>query len=293
MNYTIENEKLRVVISDFGAELQSIYGKTTEFEYLWQGHPDYWTGKAVNVFPICGRLFDEKYVYNGVTYTLPCHGFAQNQTFEVAEQSDKKIVFALRENQETLKNYPFHFLFQITYSINANALEVHFTVTNTGDKVLPFSVGGHPGFNIPLDNGLDFTDHYLEFNSPCSPETLVLSETCFYTGKNQPYPLKDGKIIPLKHSLFDNDALFLTNVDSDITLKSDKTDRFIRVSYPNMKYLGFWHNRKTKAPFVCIEPWTGVPAIDQEIDDFNDKKEFTYLEPKETSSVYFTVEVNE
>ena len=37
MIYTIENEDLRVAVSTVGAELQSIYGKGTDTEYLWQG----------------------------------------------------------------------------------------------------------------------------------------------------------------------------------------------------------------------------------------------------------------
>ena len=37
MIYTIENDKIKVAIEDKGAQLYSIYGKTTDFEYLYQG----------------------------------------------------------------------------------------------------------------------------------------------------------------------------------------------------------------------------------------------------------------
>lgn len=293
MNYVIENDKIKVAVSDLGAELQSIYGKTTNFEYLWQGHNDFWKGKAVNVFPICGRLYGGKYTYKGKEYSLPCHGFVGKQVFEVKEISDKKIVFFLKNNKETEENYPFEFEYKVVYSIDGATLKCEFFVENTGIGDLPFSLGGHPGFNVPLANGLDFIDHYLEFDNACAPEKLLLSDTCFCLDKTQPFELKNNKVLSLKHELFDNDAIFLVNMDKAITLKSDKTERFIKVAYSNMKYLGFWHTPKSQAPFVCIEPWTGIPSTDGIVDDFESKNEFTRLKPNDTFTANFTVTVNE
>jgi galactose mutarotase-like enzyme len=55
----IENDLLRVQASSLGAELQSIVLKKDGTEYLWQGDPTYWKGRAYNLFPICGRLGTE------------------------------------------------------------------------------------------------------------------------------------------------------------------------------------------------------------------------------------------
>ena len=74
MNYTIENQFLKVSADDLGGELSSVYSKKTNTEYLWQRDEKYWTGSACNLFPICGRLTDGKYVYNGREYTLAIHG---------------------------------------------------------------------------------------------------------------------------------------------------------------------------------------------------------------------------
>ena len=56
MNYIIENEAVRAVVADMGAELMSLVLKSSGIEYLWQGDEKYWTGRATNLFPICGRL---------------------------------------------------------------------------------------------------------------------------------------------------------------------------------------------------------------------------------------------
>ena len=46
MEYILENEQLKVTVSDAGAEIRSIVGKKTGTEYLWQGDPTYWAGRA-------------------------------------------------------------------------------------------------------------------------------------------------------------------------------------------------------------------------------------------------------
>ena len=65
MKHILENEQLRVVIDDHGAELNSIIEKSTGTEYLWQGDERYWTGQAILLFPICGRLVEGRYTYKG------------------------------------------------------------------------------------------------------------------------------------------------------------------------------------------------------------------------------------
>ena len=55
-NISIENEALSVTINTLGAELQSIRHKKTEREYLWQGDPNIWSGRAPIMFPVNVRI---------------------------------------------------------------------------------------------------------------------------------------------------------------------------------------------------------------------------------------------
>ncbi len=293
MNYAIENDKLKVIVSTLGAELSSIYGKTTNFEYLWQGSEEFWRGRATNVFPNCGRLWEGKYTYDGKTYELPCHGFAKLFEFEVVSFAPTKLILRLEDNEETKKVYPFSFSLTITYSLKEGTLKTEYKVENKGENDLPFALGGHPGFNLPLEEGVTFEEHYLEFENKCRVKRLAFSDTCFFTGELLPYSLKESKKIPLKHSMFNKDAIFLSGMDKTVTLKSDKTERFVKVTYPGMDHVGFWHTPKKKAPFICIEPWTGVPGLDGVIEDFSTRKEFISLPQGETYVNYFDIEVNE
>ena len=82
MNYTISNDQIEVVISDVGAELMSVKSKKDGTEFLWQGDPTFWGGRAYNLFPICGRLADGKYTYEGETYEMNLHGFVRKSVLD-------------------------------------------------------------------------------------------------------------------------------------------------------------------------------------------------------------------
>lgn len=279
MLYTIENEKIRVAISDVGGEMTSFQLKEDNCEYLWQGNPAYWNGRACNLFPICGRLTEGKYTYKGETYEMNLHGFARKCAMTVISQADDAIQFCLTDTDDSLNIYPFRFELVIAYALEGTTVHQTFKVRNTDEKSMFFAVGGHPGFNVPLTEGESFEDYYVEFDCAKEPKKVVMSETCFDTGAREPFPLKDGKVLPLKHELFDHDAIFLTEMCKGITLKSHRSCKSVHLSYPDMNALGLWHAPKTDAPYVCIEPWYSLPAYDGKVDDLETKQLMVKLEP--------------
>ena len=294
MFYTIENDQLKVEVADKGAELMSIVGKKTGHEYLWQGDSTYWASRATVLFPICGRLTEGKYTYKGKEYEMILHGFSKLSDHKVIAQTKESITFELTSSEESKAIYPFDFIFRMTYTLDGSTINNKFTVINEKEEDLPFSVGGHPGFNIPFVDGEAFEDYYLEFKNAVPCQRLVMSPTCYYTGTNEDFPLKDGKVIELRHDLFVNDAIFLTGSDREISLKSKKNDRAVTVKFSDkMVNLGLWQKPNTDAPYVCIEPWTGVPAYDGKIDDFATKNLFTHLKAGETYENDFSITITE
>lgn len=276
MNYTIQNDFLTVVIADLGAELMSIKDKDGH-EYLWQGDAKYWSGRAPIMFPICGRLFNGEYTYLGKTYTLPNHGFARKSIFTLKSASRDFVTLELCANEETRSIYPFDFIFDVTFALKNNTLDIKYEVKNKDTKDLIFSCGGHPAFNVPLDKGLDFEDCYVEFNKSCEAVRVDFSPACFLTHDDKVYSEGGTKRIDLRHDLFDNDAIFLYNVAKEIKLGSDKTTRSVTLNFNGMKYIGLWHAVKTDAPYVCIEPWTSVPATQDKVDNLLTKEEMIHL----------------
>ena len=288
MLYTIENKKLKVEIASRGAELMSIKTKADDCEYLWQGNEKYWASRACVLFPICGRLVDGYYTYEGKKYEMNLHGFARKTEFTMVEQKEDSITFELKADETSLAIYPFNFTFRVTYTLDGNKLLNSLTVINNDEKVLPYAVGGHPGFNVPLDNG-NFEDWYLSFGEKCEPETFLLAPSCMHSGETAPFKLKCGTRLPLTHDLFDNDAIFLKNTAKSITIKSAKSKKSLTVEFADFDYVGLWHTMKADAPFVCIEPWTGLPATDGKHDDLATKQAMKYLESGKSSTQEITI----
>lgn len=290
MNYTISNDKLTVIISTLGAELQSI--KKDNVEYLWQGDEKSWKSRASNIFPYVGRTTNGVYTYNDNTYSMGTHGFSRHSEFLPNEISDNKIEFLLKSTDETYKNYPFNFNFYIIYEIKENNLFITFKVVNTDNKTMYFGLGGHPGFITPLEEGLTLDDYYIQFDDIACPNNYyVHKESCLIDYKS-PYPLENDKILRLKHSLFDNDALIFENMAKSLTLKSDKSKRSVSVKYDDMDYLGIWQSPKLSPNFICIEPWTSLPSKHGLVEDLETQNNLVSLDAQNEYLNTWTITIN-
>jgi galactose mutarotase-like enzyme len=287
----LENEHLTIEINEKGAEVFSVKSKKTGIEYLWQGNPEFWKGRATVLFPVCGRIFSGKYTFKNKEYEMPIHGFAKLFEFTSIEVSSEQIDFELKSSDETKVYYPFDFEFTVRYTLKGSSLKTEFIVKNTGDDDMFFSYGGHPGFNVPFSAGEKFEDYYLEF-SVNDLQKHVFSETCFDTGATEKFTLPKKKL-PLAHNLFDNDALFFETETDKVKLKSSKSKNSIEVSYKDMTCLGLWHKPKTDAPFVCIEPWHGIPSTDGVVDNLEEKQQIIRLNSNKTYKNSFTIKVVE
>ncbi|MFQ7076523.1 MAG: aldose 1-epimerase family protein [Christensenellaceae bacterium] len=237
-------------------------------------------------------MYKNTYTYDGNEYSLRCHGIARYRAFQLTDRTATKLTFRLTEDEDSLKEYPFKFEFFIRYELKEATLEISFIVKNTDEKELIFALGGHPGFNVPFGNGA-FEDYYLEFSEKTKVLFHTLSESKFMTGEKLPLPLTEGVRLPLRHELFDNDAAILGNTCREISLKSKADPRYITVKYPDFRYLGVWHTPETDAPFVCIEPWSALPATDGVITDLSAKEDMTRLAPGKTYKTSWSIEIHE
>jgi galactose mutarotase-like enzyme len=176
--------------------------------------------------------------------------------FTVAEQRQDAITFLLENNESTIAKYPFVFRFAITYTVAANQLKVTYTITNTGNKELFFSVGGHPAFKIPLAENTVYSDYYLEFSEAENTGRWPISKEGLIEKKPEALFTNSGKL-PLTKELFYKDALVFKQLNSaKVSLLSDKTSHGLEFDYKGFPYLGIWAAKN--ADFVCIEPWCGI-----------------------------------
>ncbi len=291
MILSIQNDCLHVCVDTLGAQLRSIRGLSGT-EYLWQGDPAIWKDQAPVLFPVIGRLEGKQYALNGQVYDMGIHGFAKLSEFSVISHADSALTLALQESQETLAAYPFAFTFEITYRLEGSTLAIENRIHNRSEGVMPFALGGHPGFRVPWGDG-SFEDYYLEFSQRCQPDRIgFTSDSILVNGQTQRYPLQDDRLLSLHHNLFDGDAIILQNIDRVISLKSPNGGA-ITVAYPDMPYLGIWHMPKMAAPYVCIEPWSSLPGRCHVTEAIGCRSDFVQLSPGQLYQNTWTITVKE
>ncbi len=277
---TLSNDVLSVSINSLGAEVVSVRD-ASGCEYIWQGDAKFWKGRSPLLFPFCGRCHAKSYECAGRRYEIDLHGFARHSEFAVVHADGASATLKLVQNENTLRVFPFKFELNVTYSLSGNRLSFEANVMNPAKRTLPFAFGLHHGFNVPLGGDGRFTDWILEFDEVCGPDKFILSSGGLQTGCKAPQPLDGGRIIALRHGLFDDDAIFLSRAASGVTLRrADGEGRSVHVSYPDFPYIGFWHTPHSKAPFVCIEPWTGLPGTDGAVEDIETEKTDMFRLPK-------------
>jgi galactose mutarotase-like enzyme len=289
MIHSLQNNILSVAISSTGAELQSIIHKDFGLEYMWSGDPKFWNKKSPVLFPIVGELKNNSYMYNEKTYELGRHGFARDMEFELTEQDEDTITCTLNSNKETLAKYPFQFNFSVKYRLEVNRLNVTYVVKNIGKDKMPFSVGGHPAFKVPLVDGTTFEDYYLEFNHFENASRWPVSKD----GLIEDTPIKiieHTDKLPLKKSLFYEDALVFKHlVSKSIYILSNKTSHGLKLNFNGFPYLGIWGAKD--ADFVCLEPWCGIADSVHTNGNLTDKEGINILAPEESFERTWHVEL--
>ncbi|KAF2517567.1 aldose 1-epimerase family protein [Flavobacterium salilacus subsp. salilacus] len=279
---TLSNTKLSATINPKGAELISLKDdKGTE--YMWEGNPDFWGKHSPVLFPIVGTLKDNKYSYNGTTYTLPRHGFARDNVFTVKEQREDSVTFSLVANALTKENYPFDFELQIKYTLSGNSLHIVYIINNSGEEAMPFSIGAHPAFTLPGN----FEAYSLQFEKE---EQLVSTQlqNDLLSDVEIPVTLQNGKL-GLNYDLFENDALVFKKIASQYIDIAKNDIPFLRVSFPDFPHLGLW--TKPNAPFLCIEPWQGYADSTIGSGNLFDKEGILVLEARGEVKRGFSIEI--
>lgn len=289
MDYTIKNNMIEVVISDHGAEVQSVKGAHTGEEYMWQADPEIWGRHAPVLFPIVGRLKNDEYKYQGKTYHMGQHGFARDCDFEVENHTQESITFLLKDNEKTREMYPFKFEFRVNYNLMNNLLEENFSVVNKSDETMIFGVGGHPGFNLPVNNGEEKEDYYFDMH-PSIARVKIPLKGAYLDWNNRSLASTDS-FIGLSDELFKDDALIyeLHGHDNKVSLRTDKSKFHINVWTRNASYVGIWSQYPNTANYVCIEPWWGIADREDADGELEHKYGMNHLEPGKEYQAGFSI----
>jgi galactose mutarotase-like enzyme len=255
--HEIKSDALKAAVNPVGAELFSLVSRQSGREYIWQGDPTWWAGRAPVLFPVVCSLKGNSYVYKGKTYHMPKHGFVRKAVFTLVEIGLSQVICEYTDNDETREAYPFAFSFRVICKLEGNTLYVTYRTENRGGDVMYFSVGAHEAYQCPFMEGEAFEDYYLEFDCDGTYMSDRVDEAGLLKGDLFPV-IENGRVLPLRHELFIHDALIFKDIPSShVCLKSRKSASYIEVDCRDAPHLGIW--QKPGAPYICIEPWYGLP----------------------------------
>lgn len=142
------------------------------------------------LFPFPNRIRDGKFNWKGQEYRLPgtdkwgnaIHGLCLDRPWRVVRQSDDFVTgqFQLSVDAPDRRSlWPSDFVIEVDYELVRSRLRARFRISNPGNQELPWGLGTHPYFKLPLDSQSRPDDCLIEVPANARWEL----ENCLPTGR--------------------------------------------------------------------------------------------------------------
>lgn len=287
MEYTIENEYLKVTVTTWGAQVKSVVRKADGVEHMWQADKSVWGYHAPILFPYTGKLTGGVLEARGGSYTCGQHGFARLLEHSFVKQTKDTIQLELTDCPETMAIWPYKFRLLSTVTLEGDAVHHKLTVENRDGETIRFGIGYHPAFTVPFDAAHTATDYELRFSKEESPLCLstqpngLVNGKCYYLGRNL-------DTIPIDDQLFAHDSHCMVNLQSKtLGLYERGTGRGVVCEIGDFPYTLIW-SKPGMPKFVCIEPWNSLPGPEEGGSKWDDRPAAAAVEPGESWSTCLT-----
>ncbi|MGA0848738.1 MAG: aldose epimerase [Chthoniobacterales bacterium] len=210
------------------------------------------------LFPLIARTFlDGKIGYwrgaDGVIRPAPMHGLVRTAPFEVVDQTTDRLAMRVAWNDAMAEAWPFPFVFDVEYRLTEDSLHVAFTVENTGDETMPYSIGNHFYFEIPAEErGEWFLDGDFRSFARQDAEGKITP----VSAPDQGNALSDPAMIDLFH---------VGPLQEGVVLRHRLDGRAVAFDLePDATGANPWYAVTTwtespESEFYCVEPWTALP----------------------------------
>ncbi len=279
------------IADTMGGELIS-YMDGEGTEYLWNGDAAYWSGRSPHLFPIIGTLKNGRIRIKEQEYSMPKHGFARNSEFNVHEVSENSVTFILSDNAETYQVYPFHFSFYVTHTLEQSGFTTSYRIANQDREEMFFNIGGHVGVKCPIHTSETFEDYKLVFDQPLAAGAYVPSSDDPIPSGGYSNLLDYEDTLSLSYDLFEKGPIIIDQIASHtLRLMNQQNGKGIYFEYDGFPVLALWTFGSKKAPYLCLEPWHGLPAMEQDGIDFAEKPYVIRLQPGGTKQLQYKMKL--
>ena len=153
-----------------------------------------WRGKAPLLWPATGVSISESggrgsYMAGVGLYKMPMHGFARAQAWRIVETTSgansAAATLELVDTDASRRLYPFGFSLRAEYRVDPCGLEIryHVAASAANEAPMPFSIGNHVTFRLPLVNGSAPEATTFRTNLP---QEYIIDAKRVFTGQARP-----------------------------------------------------------------------------------------------------------
>lgn len=217
------------------------------------------------LFPHPGRIAEGTFTFQGKQYTLPLadghpnalHGFVHTRPWRVGSadsQSVSALFHARTDEPQILDWWPSDFTIEATYQLSGNSLICDLSWQNTGDSPLPYGLGTHTYFRLPLSRKASAEETVL--TAPVSHQWKFIDMLATGELLELPADLPLAEGVPLGERKFD-DMYRLEGAGTAQTTIADPTSgrrivqSFSAIDFPNLVIYTPGHREA-----VCMEPYS-------------------------------------
>lgn len=277
----LKNDYLKITVDPKGAQLTGITNLETGQEILWHGDEKWWHGISPLLFPFVGTSKNNQYQYDGTLYNMKAHGFIADRTFHLESITEDALWFSYVSTEQDYNIYPFKFKIHVGYEISWSKIEVKWLVENLDDKTMIYTIGAHPAFLCDYGDVLSFESksnvtHFYHLDGPLIDRKEA----------------QQAQRLVMGPDAFPIDTWIYDGIQS-VSLLNIKKGSSVKVSFPDFPFVGVWSPMKEgeMGPFVCIEPWDGLPDYSDASGNLEEKKTSTKLAPNSEKAYSYSIEI--
>lgn len=288
-NRTIENDRIRLTATPKAGEMLSLFDKTKNREILYQADEG-WSGRNPSLFPMVGSTWKEGRIeIDGQTYQMKNHGLIRYAQLKEETEKEKpdEIIYSFDSSEETRKQYPFDFHYEMKYSLDGDTVKVSYRITNPSDRDLPFSFGLHPAFKTAQSEDETFEDFSIRFENGIHGRQLV------FTPDLQPVQRVEADLDEWKLSRNDLKkyaTIVYEGAEPGSATLYYRDEPRMKMSFHDYPYLALW-SHPAESEFVCIEPWYGHADFEKTEAPFEKREGTVILPPHQTFEAEYEITV--
>ena len=250
------------------------------------------------LFPFAGRIKDGLFEFEGKEYEIEktdglgnaIHGYALRSPWRVVESAGDRVTAEFQpsvDDPDALGQWTGDYLLTATYALEGTRLVLDFSAKILSDSRMPYAFGTHAYFRIPLADGAEVEQTFVQapVNALWESKDLIPTTEATEIGTDEPLP----KGAPLDGREFDTPYRFSPGA-TETLLKDQENGVALRQTFDDsMTCCVIFTPGHREA--ICLEPYTSTP------DPFNMQAAgvdsgLRVLEPGETYSTKITLEAS-